>query len=168
MKQFEKLRKPKITPLSATSDDLTSSDTLCDSEDSENDEMESITDLAKSMTKLSLQLTKSVTFDLSESEPSTPSYKMDDSASDQSDENQDPTSRSDEADTHLVHTAWLRKASDNVYMSNRKSMTLKTYVHATHRRTEAPTLLDSRATENFMSLMYAKWLKLPFKRLPHE
>ena len=33
---------------------------------------------------------------------------------------------------------------------------------------ETPTLLDSGATENFMSLTYAKWLKLQFKRLPYE
>jgi len=33
---------------------------------------------------------------------------------------------------------------------------------------ETPTLLDSGATENFMSLMYAKWLKLLFKHLPYE
>jgi len=47
-------------------------------------------------------------------------------------------------------------------------MILKAYVHTTHQRTEAPTLLDSGATENFMNLTYAKWLKLPFKRLPYE
>jgi len=47
-------------------------------------------------------------------------------------------------------------------------MSLRAYVHTVHRRTEAPTLLDSGATENFMSLMYAKWLKLPFKHLPYE
>jgi len=29
-------------------------------------------------------------------------------------------------------------------------------------------LLDSGATENFMNLMYTKWLKLPFKRLTQE
>src|SRR5712675_1224823 len=53
-------------------------------------------------------------------------------------------------------------------MSNRKSMVLRAYIHAAHRRTEAPTLLDSGATENFINLNYAKWLKLPFKRLPYE
>ena len=78
---------------------------------------------------------------------------------------QSTTFHNNEADKHLVHAAWLRKTSDNVYMSNRKSMNLRAYVHATHRRTETAALLDSGATENFMSLMYAKWLKLPFKRL---
>ena len=53
-------------------------------------------------------------------------------------------------------------------MSNRKSMSLKAYVHTMHRRTETPALLDSGATKNFMSLMYTKWLKLPFKHLPYE
>jgi len=47
-------------------------------------------------------------------------------------------------------------------------MILKTYVHAVHQRTEASALLDLGATENFMNLAYAKWLKLPFKRLPYE
>jgi len=81
---------------------------------------------------------------------------------------QNPTSQNDEADACLVHAAWLRKTSDNVYMSNRRSMNLRTYVHAAHRRTETTALLDSGATENFMNLMYAKWLKLPFKRLAQE
>jgi len=53
-------------------------------------------------------------------------------------------------------------------MSNRKSMNLRTYVHAAHRRMETTALLDSGATENFMNLTYAKWLKLPFKRLAQE
>jgi len=47
-------------------------------------------------------------------------------------------------------------------------MTLKAYIHAAHRRTEASALLDSGATENFMNLTYARWLKLSFKRLRHE
>ena len=88
-------------------------------------------------------------------EPESPSYNAD-------------NSENDEVDAHLTHAAQLRKTSDNVYMSNRKSMNLRAYVHAVHRRTEAPTLLDSGATENFMSLMYAKWLKLPFKCLPYK
>jgi len=83
-------------------------------------------------------------------------------------ETQQPSSQNDEANARLAHAGWLRKASDNVYMSNRKSMVLKAYIHAAHRRTEAPTLLDSGATENFINLNYAKWLKLPFKRLPYE
>jgi len=47
-------------------------------------------------------------------------------------ETQDPTSQNDKADAHLVHVAWLRKTLDNVYMSNWKSMNLRTYIHATH------------------------------------
>src|SRR5882672_9881429 len=81
---------------------------------------------------------------------------------------QNPTSQNDEADACLTHAAWLRKTLDNVYMSNRKSMTMRAYIHTAHRRTKAPTLLDSGAMENFMSLTYAKWLKLPFKRLAQE
>ena len=53
----------------------------------------------------------------------------------------------------------------NVYMSLRKSMTVRTYIHSSLKRAEATALLDSGATENFMSLAYAKWLKLPIKSL---
>jgi len=88
-------------------------------------------------------------------EPKSPSYDADES-------------ENDEADARLTHAAQLRKTSDNIYMSNRKSMNLRAYVHAAHRRMEAPALLDLGATENFMSLTYAKWLKLPFKRMPYE
>src|SRR5712671_5865066 len=104
--------------------------------------------------------TKSVTFSLLEDElmmpePRSPLYDA-------------GNSENDEADARLTHATQLRKTSDNIYMSNRKSMNLKAYVHTTHRRMEAPTLLDLGATENFMSLTYAKWLKLPFKCLPYE
>src|SRR5712675_1744759 len=93
---------------------------------------------------------------------------LEESSEAESVETQQPSSQNNEANARLAHATWLRKTSENVYMSNRKSMILKAYVHAAHRRTEAPALLDSGATENFMSLTYAKWLKLPFKRLPYE
>jgi len=133
IKQFRKLHKPepiaeqptrpKMVTFDMPDDESTESNTLCDSEESKNEE---------------------------------------------SAETQNLTSQNNEADAHLVHAAWLRKTSDNVYMSNRKSMNLRTYVHAAHRRTETATLLDSGATENFMSLTYAKWLKLSFKHLAQE
>jgi len=88
-------------------------------------------------------------------EPESPLYNADES-------------ENDEVDARLTHAAQLRKTSDNMYMSNRKSMSLKAYVHATHRRTKTPALLDSGVTKNFMSLMYTKWLKLPFKCLLYE
>jgi len=119
----EQPTQPKRVMFAVPDDESTESDTLCNSEESE--EEESI-------------------------------------------ETQSPTSQNDEADARLVHAAWLRKTSDNVYMSNWRSMNLRTYVHAAHRRTETATLLDSGATENFMSLTYAKWLKLPFKHLAQE
>jgi len=34
------------------------------------------------------------------------------------------------------------------------------------KRAKAVALLDSGATENFLNLSYAKWLKLPIKQLP--
>ena len=46
-------------------------------------------------------------------------------------------------------------------------MTVRSYVHSIAKRAEAITLLDSRATENFMSLPYANWLRLPIKQLNH-
>jgi len=44
-------------------------------------------------------------------------------------------------------------------------MTICTYVHSSHKRVESSALLDSGAMENFMSLDYTKWLRLPIKRL---
>ena len=44
-------------------------------------------------------------------------------------------------------------------------MTIRTYIHLSHKRVESPALLDCGATENFMSMDYAKWLHLPIKRL---
>jgi len=132
MKRFEKLRNPETTPLPTADDDSTNSDTLCDSEESENDETESIPDLTKRMERMSLTPTKSVTFDLPEDNHDAPSDDTDDSTSDQSNDAEEPTSKNDEADARLTHAAWLRKTSENVYMSNRKSMILKAYVHAAH------------------------------------
>jgi|SRR5712671_7925437 len=80
------------------------------------------------------------------------------SEDEESTETQKPTSQNNKADTCLVHVAWLRKTSDNVYMSNQKSMNLRTYIHAIHWRMETAALLDLGATENFMSLTYTKWL----------
>src|SRR5712672_3177737 len=44
-------------------------------------------------------------------------------------------------------------------------MTIRTYIHSSHKRAESSALLDCGATENFMSIDYAKWLRLPIKRL---
>jgi len=44
-------------------------------------------------------------------------------------------------------------------------MTLCIYLHSKSKRAETLTLLDSGATENFMSLDYAKRLHLPIKTL---
>src|SRR5712671_763270 len=168
MKRFLKPRELESNPHLTHDDDSIRSDTLCGSEESEDNE-------AKPTTDPSACPLKTVTFDLPSDEltrSNTPCHadepEDDENNDDDSVDTQQPTSQNDETDTRLVHTAWLRKASDNVYMSNRKSMNLKVYVHAAHRRTEAPALLDSGATENFMNLKYAKWLKLPFKCLTQE
>jgi len=44
-------------------------------------------------------------------------------------------------------------------------MTVHTYIHTIAKRTEMIALLDSGATENFLNLTYACWLKIPIKRL---
>jgi len=46
-------------------------------------------------------------------------------------------------------------------------MTVCTYIHSSLKRAETTALLDSGATENFMNLAYAKWLKLPIKTLQY-
>jgi hypothetical protein len=50
-------------------------------------------------------------------------------------------------------------------MSARKSMTVRFYAHSVMRRAESVALCDTGATENFLSLDYAKWLRLPIKQL---
>ena len=50
-------------------------------------------------------------------------------------------------------------------MSARKSMTVRFFIHSVAKRAKATALLDSGATENFMNLLYTKWLKLPIKEL---
>ncbi len=45
-------------------------------------------------------------------------------------------------------------------------MTVRVFIHLNSKRAETISLLDSGATENFLNLDYAKWLKLPIKRLP--
>ena len=44
-------------------------------------------------------------------------------------------------------------------------MTVHFYVHSIAKRAEAIALVDSGATENFMNLSYARWLKLPIQNL---
>jgi hypothetical protein len=53
----------------------------------------------------------------------------------------------------------------NVFISNRKSMTARTFIYLKSKRAEAITLLDSGAMENFMNLQYAKYLQLPIRHL---
>ncbi len=45
-------------------------------------------------------------------------------------------------------------------------MTVHVFIHSNTKRAETVSLLDSGATENFLNLDYAKWLKLPIKKLP--
>jgi len=138
IKQFEKLHTPEPAMLPTSDNESTGSDTLYDSEESENDETE---------TSQPTRPTKTVTFDLPEEESSEPgdtfteTTELMDKFADKTEEQvneregcrtQATTYQSDEADARLVHVVWLWKTSDNVYMSNRKSMNLRTYVHAAH------------------------------------
>jgi len=107
---IRKLREPEAISLPLMDDDSTNSDTLCDSEESD-DETKPVTDLTKSMKKLSLTSDKSVTFDLSEDAPDTPLYDADDSMSDQSNDTEEPTSQNDEVDARLAHS---RVAKENI------------------------------------------------------
>src|SRR6266478_5623615 len=66
----------------------------------------------------------------------------------------------------LIRSALIRPSNSNVYISARKSMTVRVFIHSNSKRAEMISLLDSGATENFLNLDYAKWLKLPIKRLP--
>src|SRR5712671_6265937 len=150
---LKRFQKPEPTPCPHYDDDSAGSSTLYDLKESESGK-------ARSTANPSACLIKSVTFNLPENRLRTPELEGSSHDAD--------NSKNDKAEARLTYAAQLRKASDNVYMSNRKSMNLKAYIHATHRRTEAPALLDSGATENFISLTYAKWLKLSFKRLPHK
>ncbi len=45
-------------------------------------------------------------------------------------------------------------------------MTVHVFIHSNAKRAETISLLNSGATKNFLNLDYAKWLKLPIKRLP--
>jgi hypothetical protein len=60
----------------------------------------------------------------------------------------------------------IRSSNTDVYISARKSMMVRTYIHSKSKRAETIALLDSGATKNFLNLKYAEWLQLPIKRLP--
>jgi hypothetical protein len=55
-----------------------------------------------------------------------------------------------------------------VYISARKSMIVHFYTHSIVKRAKGVALVDSGATENFMNLQYARWLRLPIKKLAYE
>ena len=55
--------------------------------------------------------------------------------------------------------------SDRMYFSIWKSMHLCIFIHLSWKRAETTVLLDSGATENFISMQYAKELWLPIKCL---
>ncbi len=44
-------------------------------------------------------------------------------------------------------------------------MTVRVFIHSTAKRAETISLLDSGVTENFLNLEYAKWLRLPIKKM---
>ena len=50
-------------------------------------------------------------------------------------------------------------------MPIRKSTTVRVYLQSAAKRAEAIALVDSGATENFMNLQYARWLKLPIEQM---
>ena len=44
-------------------------------------------------------------------------------------------------------------------------MTVRLFIHSAHKHADTTALVDSGATENFLNLKYARWLKLPVKWL---
>ena len=67
----------------------------------------------------------------------------------------------------LIRSALIRRMQNpNVYISNRKSMTVRFFIHSRSKRADSIALVDSGATENFMNLQYARHLQLPIQRLP--
>src|SRR5579863_975696 len=44
-------------------------------------------------------------------------------------------------------------------------MTIRFFIHSRSKRAKSIALIDSGATENFMSLKYAKYLHLPIQKL---
>jgi hypothetical protein len=66
----------------------------------------------------------------------------------------------------LICAAWIRSGTDDrVYLSLRKSMTIKAYIHTASKRAEVESLLDSGATENFISEDLAYRMRTPIIRL---
>jgi len=50
-------------------------------------------------------------------------------------------------------------------LSSCQSISIRVFLHTSNKRAETTALLDSGATENFINKRYARWLRLPFKRL---
>ena len=66
----------------------------------------------------------------------------------------------------MIRSALIKQISGrDVYISARKSMTVRSYIHSIVKRAEIIALVDSGATENFINLMYTRWLRLPIKQL---
>jgi hypothetical protein len=66
----------------------------------------------------------------------------------------------------LICAAWIRSGTDDrVYLSLRKLMTIKAYIHTASKRAEIESLLDSGATENFISEDLAYQMRIPITQL---
>src|SRR5580693_3213625 len=66
----------------------------------------------------------------------------------------------------LIRSALIKRTqTSDVYILSRKSMTVRFFIHTKSKRAEALALVDSGATENFMNLNYAHYLRLPIQRL---
>jgi hypothetical protein len=64
----------------------------------------------------------------------------------------------------LIRSALIKRTQTSD-ISSRKSMTVRFFIHTKSKRAEALALVDSGATENFMNLNYARYLRLPIQRL---
>jgi len=98
---FRKVTRTTNDPLFVSDDKTTNHHALNGPEKTMDDETDLLIDLERAMTKLTLQPTKTVTFDLPESTPDTPSHDADDSENERNEEVENPISQT----TKSMH-AW--------------------------------------------------------------
>jgi hypothetical protein len=101
--------------------------------------------------------------------PATADYLDQENGSTTTNSNEPLTKKQRLASTRIyepIETDHIRSSTTDVYISARKLMTVRTYIHSKSKQAEAIALVDSGATENFIELKYTEWLQLPIKRLP--
>jgi len=85
--------------------------------------------------------------------------------SDRSDNTEEPTSQSDEVDVRLAHARGKENIRERIHVQSEVNNP-QGIRPCRPPKNRSPALLDSGATENFMSLAYAKWLKTTVQTSP--